>query len=89
MASFEQNNILFSNVTTGISKPGKFYNGNNMDFSDVEYDGVKSFVNAVEIDWNGATLDDDTVINTTGELLSLIQTLRGEVTELESKLDAQ
>ena len=50
---------------------------------------VQPFVNAVEIDWNDAELDDNTKINTTGDLLSVIQDLRNEVAELESKLAAQ
>ena len=41
----------------------------NGDFSDAATDGVVPFVNAVEIDWNGAQLGDKT-LNTTGEVLS-------------------
>ena len=71
MTSFEQDKILFSDVTTGISKPGKFYNEENGDFSKVVENGnsVKPFINAVELDWNGAKIDDLTV-TTTGELLA-------------------
>ena len=68
MASFKQNEIQFSNVTSGISKPGKFYNGDNGTFSDAAVDSVEPFVNAVEIDWNGASICNQTV-NTTGQLL--------------------
>lgn len=33
-------------------------------------DGVKYFVNAVEIDWNGAVVGENKTLNTTGEVLS-------------------
>lgn len=71
MGSFKDRdtNILFSDVTVGTALGGKYYNGNNGNFSDAATDGVVPFVNAVEIDWNGAQLGDKE-INTTGELLS-------------------
>lgn len=71
MGSFKDKdtNILFSDVTVGTALGGKYYNGNNGNFSDAATDGVETFVNAVEIDWNGAQLG-TTTINTTGELLS-------------------
>ena len=58
----------------------------NNDFEFANEDGVKPFINAVEIDWNDAELDETTKINTTGDLLSLIKTLRSDVVELEGKL---
>lgn len=54
MAEVKQNEITFSNFTFGIDKPGKFGNTNETDY---EFTGeIKSFVNAVEIDWNGAAI---------------------------------
>lgn len=67
MGYVKQNEIIFSNFTFGIDKPGKFGNTNETDY---EFTGeFEPFVNAVEIDWNGAQLG-ATTINTTGELLS-------------------
>ena len=83
MVSFKDKdtNILFSDVTVGTALGGKYYNGNNGNFSDAatdedlvdiasDYGGkLPTIVNAVEIDWNGMVLGDKT-INTTDELLS-------------------
>ena len=63
-------NILFSDVTVGTALGGKYYNGNNGNFSDAATDGVETFVNAVEIDWNGAQVAGQT-LNNTGEYLSI------------------
>ena len=70
MGSFKDKdtNILFSNVSVGTALGGKYYNGNNGNFSDAATDGVVPFVNAVEIDWNGASICNQT-LNTTGQLL--------------------
>ena len=76
-------NNLPSEGTTGLNYKPQY--GNN-EFEYADEDGVKTFINAVEIDWNDAELDETTKINTTGDLLSLIKTLRSEVTELEGKL---
>ncbi len=43
-------------------------------------------INAVDIDWNGAQLNDNT-INTTGELLSTISYLQEKVYALENAFD--
>lgn len=69
MASFKDKdtNVLFSNVSVGTALGGKYYNGNNGNFSDAATDGVETFVNAVEIDWNGAQIAGKT-LNTTGQL---------------------
>lgn len=56
MATFSQNGIQFTASKTGNPLPGKYGNGDNGNFNDAENDGVYTFVNAVEIDWNGADL---------------------------------
>ena len=43
-------------------------------------------VNALNIDWNGAQLDSQTTINTTGELLSQIASLKSDVELLKASL---
>lgn len=78
MATFRQNGIQFTATNNGIQKVSKFYNGNNGTFSDAETDGVESFVNAVEIDWNSAKIrlkgdQEDRTIENTGQLLSALQ----------------
>ena len=68
MATIKQNEITFSNFTFGIDKPGKFGNTNETDY---EFTGeFEPFVNAVEIDWNGAVVGENKTLNTTGEVLS-------------------
>ena len=74
MATFTLNGIQFT-ATKGQSLPAKYGNGNNVDFAAAGTDGVKPFVNAVEIDWNGAVLPNSDItnggqitINTTGEI---------------------
>ena len=56
--SYTSNGINFSNITPGFGLPTKYGNEQNGDFTDensnVYEDGIQPFVNAVEIDWNGA-----------------------------------
>lgn len=87
MASFKDKdtNVLFSNVSVGTALGGKYYNGNNGDFSYATTDGVEPFVNAVEIDWNGAQIA-YTTVNTTGELLKIINDLYGKVKNIDEHL---
>ena len=68
--SYTSNNITFNDVKQ-VPYQWNGMNGRkeNGDFEYAQEDGVKYFVNAVEIDWNGAQLGDKE-INTTGELLS-------------------
>ena len=48
-----------------------------------------SIINAISIDWNNAKVDDNTYINTTGELLSWIKNLNSNKTNLtEEQLEA-
>ena len=80
MSSFidKDTQITFSNVTAGtITKNGKYGLAENGNFADAGEDGVVPFINAVEIDWNGATTtmgDVTKVINTTGDLISYLAT---------------
>ena len=70
--SYTSNNITFNDVKqTSMGWGALMGRTANGDFSDAEDDGVEPFVNAVEIDWNGAKLG-TTTINTTGQLLSYI-----------------
>ena len=87
MGSFidKETTILFSDVTVGSASGGKYYNGNNGNFSDAAVDGVEPFVNAVEIDWNGAHLG-TYIIKTTGELLSYMSTISQKISNLENIL---
>ena len=68
--SYTSNNITFNDVKQ-VPYQWNGMNGRkeNGDFEYADEDGVQPFVNAVEIDWNGAQLG-TTTINTTGELLS-------------------
>lgn len=74
---FIDNNIEFTNVQEpGIeveSAPigmlnNYSYSNNNQNITK----GNKYIVNAIDIDWNGAKIDENTTINTTGELISWI-----------------
>lgn len=75
--TYTYNGITFSNITPGFGLPMKYGNDQNGDFtfenSNVYEDGIQPFVNAVEIDWNGAQVAGAT-LNTTGEMLSILQT---------------
>lgn len=68
--SYTYNGITFSNITVGSSLEDKYGNGNNGDFSLASITCVQPFVNAVEIDWNGAVVGENKTLNTTGEVLS-------------------
>lgn len=52
------------------------YANNNFEYAD--QDGIKTFINAVELNWNGAQLKNGSTVkatlNTTGEMLSILQT---------------
>lgn len=76
MATFTLNGIQFTATKAPQQLPNKYGNGKNGDFEDAGTDGVKPFVNAVEIDWNGAVLPNSDItaggqitINNTGEIL--------------------
>ena len=60
MSQFSLDGIQFtadnSTLKTAGAKTVKFGNTENGDFSDAATDGVVPFVNAVEIDWNGAAI---------------------------------
>ena len=80
MATIQQNNINFTNVKSDpiFAAIGKFSKSGNDDGTahfDTSLSGdeiAKSF-NSIEIDWNGAEIDENTTINTTGELLSYVK----------------
>ena len=75
MAQTIQNNIKFNN----IYKDGGVKCGDTLIQStwnpNAEYPSDYNFplINAVDIDWNGAEADENTTINTTGELLAWIK----------------
>ena len=81
MASFKQDGIQFTSVLPGKRLPYKYGNDANGIFADAATDGVEPFINAVEIDWNGAQLSlppelklgTTITINTTGQLLAAIK----------------
>ena len=78
MSNFKQNGINFTienNFTNGEkihSVKGKISSANNpyLDYSDE--DNASKLINAVEIDWNDAQVNGQT-ISTTGQMLSLLQ----------------
>ena len=84
MATLTQNEIVFTlNDDTVTPFSGKYTNDQNFDANTGLYDidqnklntvGVYKSVNAIEIDWNGAEVDENTVLNTTGDLLTWIKT---------------
>ena len=89
MADFILNGIQFTADNTTLKNAGaktvKFGNTENGDFSNAATDGIEPFVNAVEIDWNGANLG-SYIINTTGQLLSYMSTISQKITNLEKIL---
>ena len=54
MATVNQNEISFGNVEKGSGVTGKIGNSSNKFLSSTA--NVQPFVNAVEIDWNGAAI---------------------------------
>lgn len=94
MASIQLNNITFSNVdiTNTVTGVGTKYVLANIVDGNGKYDITKvengaalnnpeyfPFVNAIDIDWNGAQLTDNITINTTGQLLKIISDLYNEI----------
>ncbi len=68
-----QDNFLPGETASGFN--GKIYSANNP-YGDLEDgDDISKLINAVEIDWNGATTtmgEEQKVINTSGELISYL-----------------
>ena len=87
--TYTYNGITFSNVSKGVGLPNKYGNATNGDFtrenSNVYEDGIEPFVNAVEIDWNGANLG-SYIINSTAQLLSYMSTISEKIAKLEDIL---
>lgn len=74
--SYTQNSILFGNIPdSGLQKIN--YKPTVNDFNYIEY-GLDPFINMVEANWNGAQLKNGSTVkatlNTTGEMLSILQT---------------
>ena len=84
MATITQNNINFTKVNAdNIYAAGGKYSISMNDDGTGKYDTtipgdeITKSINAVEIDWNGATTtmsEEQKVINTTGELISYLAT---------------
>ena len=87
--SYTSNGINFSNITPGFGLPMKYGNDQNGDFtsenSNIDEYGIEPFVNAVEIDWNGANLG-SYIINSTAQLLSYMSTISEKIANLENIL---
>ena len=64
MATFKQNGIQFTALQGQLKPTGKFSKASNGNFSDAALDGVDPIINAVEIDWNNAEVDENLIINT-------------------------
>lgn len=64
--TYTYNGITFSNVSQGVGLSNKYGHQDNGDFtlenSSVYDDGIKPFVNAIEIDWNGAQLKNGSTV---------------------------
>lgn len=71
MATISQDNITFSNYNDSdiisVSSPLKYGSYEGLDEDNY------GIVNAVDIAWNGAEVDEETTINSTGELLNYIK----------------
>lgn len=84
MAEITQNNIQFSNIQNEniFAVTGKYSRKQNDDGTGkfdttIPGDEITKSINAVEIDWNGATTimgEEQKVINTSGELISYLAT---------------
>ena len=81
MATVNQNEISFGNVEKGSGVTGKIGNSSNKFLSSTA--NVQPFVNAVEIDWNGASICEQTV-TTTGQLLKIINDLYNKVNNIST-----
>jgi len=96
--SYTSNGIQFTNLNSSPS-PRKTINGKLFsqlnDFAYANEDGIKPMLNAVEIDWNGAVIPNGDLengtsktINTTGDLLSLIDKMQEEIYVLSAAVVA-
>lgn len=96
MSTYTNNGITFNDVTKGSGLPSKYGNSSNKFLSPTA--NVQPFVNAVELDWNGANLGneitdsanlttgEEIIIKTTGQLLSYMSVISQKITNLENIL---
>ena len=87
MATLNQNGITFTLNGDAVTPfGGKYTNNTNYDpttglytqnQSKLDAKGVAKSFNAVEIDWNGAQVEDNVTLNSIGDLLSWIKTKGG------------
>jgi len=85
-------NIDFNNIPdklgTGIST--KIVQTNIGDLSREEYISTPNFYklySAIDIDWNGAVIDEETEINDTADLIKVIIDLKTEIAELKEQIN--
>ena len=85
-------NIDFNHIPnklgTGIST--KIVQTNIGDLSREEYINSENFYklySAIDIDWNGAVIDEETEINDTSDLIKVIIDLKAEIAELKNQLN--
>lgn len=91
MGNYNQNGINFNNVKDG----GKLQASFPIWTGQVGIDEFGGIVNAVDIDWNGAVLPNGDIangssktINTTGDLLKLIDTMNEQIYALAAAVIA-
>ena len=80
MVTLNQDGIQFSNITltNPITIGGKITrSGENA----IHAGKGKPVVDAVNIDWNGAEVEENVIINTTGQLISWIKNLFNSISQ--------
>lgn len=81
-----QNNITFESVKTtgfGISSKPVVFKENGL-YSPGTIDNFGGIINAVDIDWNKAILENNIKIETTGELLTYVSNIYNKLNELKN-----
>ena len=66
-----QNGITFNSVKTGVLPMSQWPTFSLKKQEGVDEDG--GIINAVDIDWNGAQVEENVTLNSTGDLLSWIK----------------
>ena len=86
--TYTNNGIAFNNVKeygVKLTSGPLLING----LTGTDPDDGQGIINAIDIDWNGAEVEDNIIINTTGDLLNWIKNKSGNSSDIDSEKLAQ
>ena len=85
MADYIDNNIIFTDIDQTYLNAGQKVSGGEYKY-DAEGNIIspRPIINAIDIDWNNASIE-DTTVSTTGDLINLIHTNKKNIADLQKR----